>query len=155
MVGGLTFFSFYTFFTFNTMTFAQSITTCFRKYATFSGRATRSEFWWFWLFTAVISLILSYLDDVFWGLPDSVIAQNPMAVFGTMYLRVIWGVGTLLPSLAVAVRRLHDIGKSGWWYLINFILIVGTIVYIIFMCTGTQPFDNKYGAEPGTEDAEE
>ncbi len=79
------------------MNFGQAISTCLNKYATFSGSASRSEFWWFFLFQLLVSLIASAVNDKVGGLVN---------------------LALLLPALAVGARRLHDIGKSGWWQLL-------------------------------------
>ena len=79
------------------MNFGQAISTCFSKYATFTGRASRPEFWWFFLFQILVSIAASMVGEVLNGLA---------------------GLIMLLPALAVGTRRLHDIGKSGWWQLI-------------------------------------
>ncbi|MGR3985039.1 MAG: DUF805 domain-containing protein [Gammaproteobacteria bacterium] len=95
------------------MTFTQSIATCFIKYATFTGRASRSEFWWFALFTVLLSAATGVVDKT----------------LGTEMLTPLLNVGLLLPRVSAGVRRLHDIGKSGLWMLLIF-TIVGIIALI-------------------------
>ena len=90
------------------MNFGQAISTCFSKYATFSGRASRPEFWWFFLFQILVSIAASMLGDVVAGLVS---------------------LAMLLPALAVGARRLHDIGKSGWWQLIM-LTVIGLLLLI-------------------------
>ena len=90
------------------MNFGQAISTCFAKYATFSGRASRPEFWWFFLFQILVSVVASMLGDVVAGLVS---------------------LAMLLPALAVGARRLHDIGKSGWWQLIM-LTVIGLLLLI-------------------------
>ena len=90
------------------MNFGQAISTCFAKYATFSGRASRPEFWWFFLFQILVSIVASMLGDVVAGLVS---------------------LALLLPALAVGARRLHDIGKSGWWQLIM-LTVIGLLLLI-------------------------
>ena len=87
------------------MNFIQSISTCMRKYVTFSGRATRSEFWWFRLFTVLVNFSASFVGKL--------IFMSTFIIF-FLYLSTIISLILLLPSLAVAVRRLHDVGRSGW-----------------------------------------
>ena len=101
------------------MNFGQAISTCFSKYATFSGRASRPEFWWFFLFQILVSIAASMLGDVVAGLVS---------------------LAVLLPALAVAARRLHDIGKSGWWQLIM-LTGIGLLLLIYWW------------AQPGSDDA--
>lgn len=93
------------------MTFGESISTCFKKYATFDGRATRSEYWWFFLFTFLVSAALGVVSEILSG---------------------VFSLGVLLPSLAVGVRRLHDIDKSGWFLLLWFIPVIGWIILIVW-----------------------
>ena len=90
------------------MNFGQAISTCFAKYATFSGRASRPEFWWFFLFQILVSIAASMLGDVVAGLVS---------------------LAVLLPALAVGARRLHDINKSGWWQLIM-LTVIGLLLLI-------------------------
>ena len=94
------------------MTFQESITICFKKYADFNGRASRSEYWWFALFIVIVSIVLSMISNEVSGL---------------------FSLATLLPSIAAAARRLHDTNRSGWWQLIAFIPIIGWIVLIVFL----------------------
>ena len=94
------------------MDFTTAVKTCFSKYATFKGTAHRPEFWWFVLFLVVANLVLSVFDRMLFG-ADS----QPLGV--------LFSLGTLLPYLAVAVRRLHDIGRSCCWILLGFIPLIG------------------------------
>lgn len=105
---------------------------CLKQYADFSGRARRTEYWMFTLFNAIISLILGFV----------------LATIGLVFLSYIYSIAILIPSLAVCIRRLHDIGKSGWWYLIGFVPVVGTIVLLIWFCTDSQPGNNEWGPNP-------
>ncbi len=120
------------------MTFMESIQTVFQKYADFTGRARRSEYWWFALGYSILSGVLSGLSRAFSG------------GFGTV-LAILSGIialAVLVPSLAVGARRLHDIGKSGWWLLIELVPCVGWIILIIWCATDSQPGDNEYGPNP-------
>lgn len=116
------------------MTFAQSVTTCFKKYATFSGRAKRSEYWWFVLFSYVGSLVISTVEG----------AINSSAPGEVALLSLAFMLGTFLPSLSVAVRRLHDKGRSGWWWWIWMVPIVGLIILIYWLATEGDPGPNEY-----------
>jgi uncharacterized membrane protein YhaH (DUF805 family) len=95
------------------MTFVESIQTCFKKYVDFAGRASRSEFWWWALFCLLVSIALNMVHQALGGL---------------------FSLATFLPYLAVAVRRLHDTDRSGWFLLLNFIPIIGWIILIVFYC---------------------
>lgn len=99
---------------------------CFKKYATFSGRATRKEFWMFFLFNVIILMVLNAIDTVM----GTAVPEAGFGLLSGIYYLVI-----LLPSLAVAVRRLHDIGNSGWWILIGIIPLIGAIVLLVKYCT--------------------
>ena len=91
------------------MTFSESIKTCFSKYADFSGRASRSEYWWWILFVVLVSVATGILSEK---------------------LSAVFSLGVLLPGIAVGVRRLHDIDKSGWFLLLNFIPVIGWVIVL-------------------------
>ena len=103
------------------------------RYALFSGRAGRAEFWWFFLANLIVGAILSLLG-------------RAATIFVILY--ALYGLALIIPSLAVSIRRLHDIGRSGWWILIGLIPIVGVIVLLIFHATAGEPLPNSYGPTP-------
>jgi uncharacterized membrane protein YhaH (DUF805 family) len=103
------------------MTFTQAVPSVLRSYATFSGRARRSEYWWFYLFTVLVSIVASVIDDLL-----GAAFGNQVGIIG-----VISGLALLLPTLAVTSRRLHDTGRTGWWMLLPLIPLVATIVVAI------------------------
>ncbi len=109
------------------------------KYADFKGRATRAEYWYFVLFYIILSLVAGFLDALI--NPDNFNAG--MGIISTIYMFAL-----LVPSIAVAVRRLHDTNKSGWWILIGFIPIIGTIWFIVLMVKDSTSGTNKYGPNP-------
>ena len=109
----------------------------FKKWGDFQGRASRSEFWYFVLANFIVSILLSAVDRV-------VLGQSSGGVLASLYALL-----ALLPSLAVAFRRLHDVGKSAWWLLISLIPLVGFIVLIYFYVKDSDAI-NEYGANPKT-----
>ncbi len=110
-----------------------------QKYAVFSGRARRKEYWYFTLFNFLIGMSLALLDSVT-GLFDPEIG---VGLFGGIYTLVIF-----LPSFAVLFRRLHDTGRSGWWWLIIFIPVLGAITLLVFVLFDSDPNENEYGPNP-------
>ena len=104
-----------------------------KNYVVFNGRARRTEYWMFFLFNAIITIILSFLQSI---------ADIDKILTG------IYGLLTLLPSLAVGARRLHDSGRSGWWLLIGIIPFIGTIILLIFFCLDSEEGENRFGANP-------
>ena len=104
-----------------------------KKYAVFTGRASRTEYWMFFLFNLIIAIVLGAID----------------AVIGTGgILGAIYALAVLIPAIAVAVRRLHDTGRTGWWVLIALIPVIGAIVLLVFMVMDSQPGANTYGPNP-------
>ncbi|MEX0733596.1 MAG: DUF805 domain-containing protein [Steroidobacteraceae bacterium] len=112
-----------------------------KKYATFSGRAPRAEYWYFILFYFLILIGLSIIDSAL-GLYSGMYGIGPLGA--------LFALSMFIPSLAVGVRRLHDIGRSGWWLLIGLIPLLGAIVLIVFAVQDSQPGTNEYGPNPKT-----
>ncbi len=111
-----------------------------KQYADFSGRARRTEYWMYTLFNALFLLAATILDNVL-GLNFSSEIR-----YGFIYL--IYSLFTLIPGLAVVVRRLHDVDKSGWFILIAFIPLIGAIWLLVLFCTEGTPGRNQYGVNP-------
>lgn len=122
------------------MSFGQAVRTVFSKYATFSGRARRSEYWWWYLFVTLVFVAAGILDAAT-GL------NYGDASYGGGWLSSIAGLALLLPNLAVGVRRLHDTGRTGWWLLIGLIPFIGVIVLLYFFILDSEN-DNQYGPYP-------
>lgn len=106
----------------------------FQKYAVFSGRSTRKEYWIPQLFNILIGIGLGILENL---------TRIPfLFMFGLFFL------ATLIPSIAVSIRRLHDTDRSGWLFLVKLIPFVGSIIFLIFMVLDSQPTTNQYGPNP-------
>ena len=110
-----------------------------KKYTVWEGRATRSEYWYFSLFTLLITIGLAIIDTGL-GTMDEATGQG--------LLGALWSLFILLPTIAVFVRRLHDTGRSGWWFWILLVPLIGFIVILVFMCIDSESEENQYGANP-------
>ncbi len=110
------------------MDFQTSIKTCFQKYADFTGRAQRSELWWFVLFAVVVNILLELV--------------------GLEALAGLFALAVLIPSIAVGVRRLHDIDRTGWWYLLILLPVIGWLVLIYFYIQPGTTGENRFGPDP-------
>lgn len=119
------------------MSFSQSISIGMGKYATFSGRASRSEFWWFYLFLTLLSWVVPIVGAV-------IIGGNPLL---QEILTYIVALAVFLPMLSVTARRLHDTGRTGWWQLL-YLTIIGGILVLIWCAFDTKMETNKYGPIP-------
>jgi len=103
-----------------------------KKYAVFTGRARREEFWMFFLFNFIAAAIFAALD----------------ALLGVEFLSLLYSLAVLLPTIGVSIRRLHDTGRSGWWILLNLIPLIGFIVLLVFFVQDSQPGSNEHGPNP-------
>lgn len=129
----------------------EAVRSVFQNYVTFSGRARRAEYWWFILFAVIVSAVLGALDSFIFGYSISSEAEAgtlSLDVQSVGVLAPLWSLATFLPSLAVAVRRLHDTGRSGWWLLILLVPLIGAIVLLVFLVTRGNPGTNVYGTDP-------
>ena len=120
------------------MGFGEAIQTCFEKYATFDGRARRSEFWFFTLFRWLVAFFAVFADA----------AANI-----TLFAILSWLLLTL-PWLAVGAPRLHDTDRSGWWLLIVFVPLLGIVALIIFLCEAGEGGTNRFGPDPAADDSD-
>ena len=109
------------------MNIQQSVKTCFSKYVDFSGRASRPEYWWFVLAYIIVAVASGFINR---------------------YLYVLVILAFLLPLVAAGVRRLHDVGKSGWWLFISLVPVVGSLVLLYFNVQPGEPQGNAYGPPP-------
>ena len=126
------------------MGFGEAVKSFWSNYSTFKGRSRRSEYWWIQLFLVLTNLVVAAIDLALMnGDVDRFIANGGGGIVG-----LVWILVTIVPALAVLVRRLHDTGKSGWWVLIGFVPFVGTIVLFVFSVLDSDAGDNKYGASP-------
>ncbi len=110
-----------------------------KKYAVFTGRSQRAEYWFFVLFYVLILIVLSIVDTAA-GLTSS--------ATGLGLFSAVFALAMFIPSLAVGVRRLHDVGRTGWWILLSLVPIIGFIVLLIFAVQDSQPGTNQYGPNP-------
>jgi uncharacterized membrane protein YhaH (DUF805 family) len=113
--------------------------TALQKWSDFSGRARRREYWFFILIFVVIYIVLT-LVDMMVGLTN--------AATGVGILGGLFALAMLIPAIAVAVRRLHDTNRSGWWLLLGFIPVIGELVLLVFYLLDSQPGDNRFGPNP-------
>ena len=110
-----------------------------KKYAVFSGRARRREYWVFVLFNCIIGVVVPF---IIWFIPDTSVAT----FIGVLWL--IYALGIVIPSFAVFVRRLHDTGRTGWWILIGLVPLIGAFVLLVVLVRDSQPGENQYGPNP-------
>lgn len=114
------------------MGFGEAVSVCFKKSFVWEGRASRAEFWWFELAQVLILVAAAIIDQI----------------IGTGVLYIIAAIALILPAIAVLVRRLHDTDRTGWWFWIYLLPVIGLIVILVFTLTGGDEGDNKYGPNP-------
>ena len=123
------------------MGFFDAIGSVFSNYATFSGRAPRSEFWWFWLLNTIVSIAIDGS-----GMRHGMTGLEHME--GPSILSTIWHLAVFIPTLAVSVRRLHDTDRSGWWLLLWLVPVIGWIVLLVFYVSRGTAGVNRFGPDP-------
>jgi uncharacterized membrane protein YhaH (DUF805 family) len=131
------------------MTFGEAIKICLSKATTWQGRAARSEYWYFFLFVMICQISAAVLDSLLgtsFKIPDPMTGEPHSMFYGWLY--VLTGLALMLPNLAVMVRRLHDTGRSGWWYWIVLVPLIGAIMLIVWFCSRGTVGSNQYGSDP-------
>ena len=128
------------------MSFIEAVRVCLsEKYFTISGRASRSEYWWFTLAGGLFAFI--------WGLSIAFAILLVDQISGTLYAMlmlffVMAMLALIVPSITVSIRRLHDTGRSGWWYFVTFLPYVGSIILLVFTLLPSEEGENEYGPNP-------
>ena len=118
------------------------VKTVFRKYAIFQGRAQRAEYWYFVLFYVIVYTALGFLDGSLSRPAD----ESPWGL-----LTGVFALATLVPSIAVSVRRLHDTNRSGWWLLVSLVPVLGLILLFVWFAQPGEPEANRFGPDPKRE----
>ncbi|WP_432498546.1 DUF805 domain-containing protein [Kineococcus auxinigenes] len=131
------------------MSFSSALSSVLRQYATFSGRARRSEYWWFQLAIALAYLGVGVVGAVLASVSGAVGGEAVQSVAGTVFSLVLMAgyVVVLLPSLAVTVRRVHDTGRSGWWVLVGALPLLSVVLFV-FTLLDSAPGANRHGPSP-------
>jgi uncharacterized membrane protein YhaH (DUF805 family) len=113
--------------------FAEAVRRFWRKYTVFTGRASRAEFWWWWITSLAIGLVLQLVPQIF--TPDTAMLENPVG----SYLFVLWALATLVGSLALGARRLHDANRSGFWQFLHVLPAIGSLVLFVMFLLPSNP----------------
>jgi uncharacterized membrane protein YhaH (DUF805 family) len=122
-----------------TVSFVEAFGLALRNYANFNGRTSRGGYWWYYLWTIIISIVAGILDlIIFPSVVQSLQGSGPIGL--------LLGLGLLIPGIAIGVRRLHDIGKSGWWWLIA-LTIIGILLLIYWFCQPGNRSENRFGPD--------
>lgn len=128
------------------MTFIEAVKSAYRNYVKFSGRSSRSEYWWYALFYGVIAIVIYLVEG---GTTTTTTTVDGMsAAYAAGPVGSIWVLANLLPSIAIGVRRLHDKDRSGWWLLIALVPLVGALVLLYWFVTRGTEGANRFGPDP-------
>ena len=131
------------------MNFMDAVKSGYQNYVNFAGRSSRSAFWWWALFQVIVSVVIGAVEGGGWSQMSGGMSGGMMeAGFNAGPIAIVWSLANLLPGLALAVRRMHDIERSGWWVLINLIPLVGVIIYLVWACQKGTSGTNRFGADP-------
>ena len=129
------------------MSMKEAVTSVLTQYANFDGRARRSEYWYFTLFEAIVTGVLAGLGSAFFG------SDSTMNIFTV--LSSLFSLAVFIPGLAVTWRRLHDTGRSGAFFFLTLIPVVGGIILLVFLCQNSTPGDNRFGPNPKAKDLQD
>ncbi len=127
------------------MNIVEAVTSGYRNYVNFSGRSQRSALWWWVLFQLIVGVIIAFVEG---GGHSSMAGGMYSGMYQAGPIALIWDLVNFLPGLALAIRRLHDIDRSGWWVLIVLIPLIGAIILIVWDCTKGTAGDNRFGPDP-------
>jgi len=130
------------------MGFVPAVKSAFSNYVTWKGRASRSEYWWFVLFVFIGGIITTLLDGLLGTQMMTTLPDGTVTASGAGYIYLLFILATLLPGISLAVRRLHDKDKSGWWYWIILIPLAGFIILLVWFCQRGTVGANSYGPDP-------
>ena len=133
------------------MSFIESVTTCFQKFVTISGRASRAEYWWYMLFYVLCEIPIFALSAVYIGVKANSSADDgfpiiPVVMVTLLICIILFILG--IPLLTATIRRLHDTDRDGMWFFIQFIPYIGSIILLVFMCLPSTPGENRFGQNP-------
>lgn len=133
------------------MSFIESVTTCFQKFVTISGRASRAEYWWYMLFYVLCEIPIVALLAVYIGVKANSSADGgfpiiPVVMVTLLICVILFILG--IPLLTATIRRLHDTDRDGMWFFIQFIPYIGSIIFLVFMCLPSTPGENRFGQNP-------
>ncbi len=128
------------------VSFEEAVKRGFANYCCFTGRSSRSEYWWWALFTTILGIAVTVVFSII-----AAIAHSAAILTVGTFVSYAISLGLFLPGLGLAVRRLHDTGRSGWFILLSLIPLVGAIILIVWFCQASTPVANQYGEVPNME----